>query len=101
MQNGVGGDYAFDVQVFDNAHVKVGQIVKAPIDAATKTLSVTSQLPFTVEITAAGNDQAQVGFKYEGQSWMSGDDSHGDTLGDGEAYGYENGKREGDMGFTC
>ena len=101
MQNGVGGDYAFDVEVFDNAHVKVGQVVKAPIDALSKTLSVTSQLPFTVEITAVGDDEAQVGFKYGDQSWMSGDEYHQDTLGNGEEHGYENGKREGDMRFTC
>ena len=100
-ENGVGAEYAFDVQIFDNAKVKVGQVVKAGIDAGTKTLSVTSQLPFTLEVTAAGNDEAAVGFKYGDQSWQSGDAEHQDTLGNGQEHGYENGKREGDARFQC
>ena len=73
----------------------------ARVDATSKALSVDSQLPYTVDVIAAGDDNAPVVFKYGDQTWQSGDGSHQSTFGNGPDGGFENGNREGDMGFNC
>lgn len=98
---GIGGDYAFDVIIYDAAHKIIGSVQRAAIGAGSKTLSITSHLPWTVEVEAKGGDPDPVTFKYGGQTWKSGDGSHQNTLGNGPRWGYEYGNREGDMGFTC
>ncbi|CAO2654522.1 Nn.00g112550.m01.CDS01 [Neocucurbitaria sp. VM-36] len=98
---GIGGEYAFDVIIYDDAKKVIGSVQAAPIDANSKTLSVTSHLPYTVEVEAKGGDADPVVFKYGGQTWQSGDGTHQNTLGNGPENGYEYGDREGDMGFTC
>ena len=100
-EDGVGADYDFDVLIYDDAKTQIGQVVKAPIDSVTKALSVTSLLPLTVVVTAKGADPDPVGFAYGDQSWDSKDGSHQSNFGSGPKDGYENGKREDDMGFTC
>ncbi len=52
----------------------------AAIDANSKSLSVDHQLPYTVEVIAAGDDDAPVVFKYGDQTWQSGDGTHQSTL---------------------
>ena len=101
-QNGVGGDYAFDLELFDGAQQPIGSIAKQAVDAATKSLDVPSTLPLTLVVTARGPDEAPVLFAYGDQSWDSDDqDAHHCTLGLGDEWGYEDGNREGDCGFTC
>ncbi|KAF1846162.1 uncharacterized protein K460DRAFT_395645 [Cucurbitaria berberidis CBS 394.84] len=98
---GIGGDYAFDVIVYDAAHKIIGLVQRQPIDAGSKTLSVTSHLPLTVGIEAKGGDGDAVVFRYGDQTWKSGDGSHQNTFGSGPRNGFEYGNREGDMGFNC
>lgn len=98
---GIGADYAFDVILYDAAHKIIGLTQRQPIDPVTKSLSLTSHLPLTVEIEAKGGDNDPVVFKYGRQTWRSGDGTHQSTLGNGPEHGYEYGNREGDMGFTC
>lgn len=98
---GVGADYEFDVIIYDGAGKEIGDVQLTAIDANSKSLSVSSQLPNMVVVTAPGGDADPVQFAYGDQSWASGDGSHQDTLGNGPNNGYENGNREGDMGFNC
>ena len=102
-ENGVGADYAFDVLIYDADKQEIGLVSKASIDPTTKSLSVNSNLPYTVDITAAGADADPVQFKYADQSWDSNDrgDDHQSNMATTANNGYENGKREGDMRFTC
>lgn len=98
---GVGGEYEFDVIIYDHDKKVIGLVQGAPIDPNSKTLSVTSHLPWTVEVEAKGGDNDPVVFKYGDQTWQNIDASHMSTLGNGPQNGYEEGNREGDMGFTC
>lgn len=101
-ENGVGADFAFDALIYDADGTEIGVVEKASIDATTKSLSVDSNLPDAVVITASGGDADLVQFQYEDQTWMSNDATvHFSNLGSTKNKGYENGKREGDMGFTC
>lgn len=58
------------------------------------TASVTSKLPWTLEIKTGGVDADPVTFAYGGDSWSS--DTARCSVG-----AYDNGKREMDCGFTC
>jgi hypothetical protein len=89
------------VIIYDGAGKEAGATQLAAIDAGSKTLSVPSKLPYTVDIVAAGDDKADVTFKYGDQTWSSGDGSHQNTFGTGARHGFEDGNREGDMGFNC
>ena len=101
-ENGVGADYEFDVLIYDADKNEIGLVSKAPIDPTTKSLAVDSNLPYTVDITASGGDDDPVQFAYAGQTWDSNDrTNHQSNMGTTPDDGYENGKREGDMGFTC
>lgn len=101
-ENGVGADYAFDVLIYDADQKQIGLVAKAPIDPVTKSLSVTSVLPYTVEIRAPGADEDPVQFAYADQAWDGNDRTvHQSNMGTGPEDGYENGNREGDMGFNC
>lgn len=98
---GIGNEYAFDAIIYDADRKIIGKVQRAAIDANSKTLSVTSHLPYTVEIEAKGGDTDPVRFSYGGQSWEDNDESHQSTFSSGPRHGYEYGNREGDMGFTC
>ncbi|KAJ4375394.1 hypothetical protein N0V83_002481 [Neocucurbitaria cava] len=98
---GIGGEYAFDVIIYDAAGKVIGSTQAAPIDGSSKSLSVSSHLPYTVDLIASGGDADPVVFKYGDQTWQNGDGSHQNTLGNGPENGYEYGDREGDMGFNC
>ncbi|KAH7077767.1 hypothetical protein BKA63DRAFT_271590 [Paraphoma chrysanthemicola] len=98
---GIGADYAFDVIIYDAAKKIIGSVQRRDIDPKSKTLSVTSHLPYTVEIEAKGGDTDPVVFKYGSQTWQNNDASHQSTFGNGPEHGYEYGNREGDMGFNC
>jgi hypothetical protein len=99
---GIGSEYEFDIVLYDAARKIIGSMQHQAIDAKTKSLSLTSYLPLTVEVIAEGGDNDPVVFKYGGQTWDSNDDKvHYSTLGKGKRHGYEYGNREGDMGFTC
>lgn len=101
-ENGVGADYAFDVVLYDAEQKEIGLVAKTPIDPATKSFAMYSNLPYTIVITAPGGDVDPVQFAYADQSWDSNDrTNHQSNMGTGPEHGYENGNREGDMGFTC
>ena len=91
---GVGAQYDFAVVIFAAAK-------KQPGDAKTNALVVSSALPATIIVTPGADDAAPVNFQYNGQSWDSNAQDHQSTLGQGADNGYENGNRQGDMGFTC
>ncbi|KAF4969188.1 hypothetical protein FSARC_3564 [Fusarium sarcochroum] len=102
-QLGTGNNYAFDVILKDNDGNQIGHIQHVEVDEGGH-LSVTSQLPFTFDISVGAVDSDPVTFAYAGQSWVcDGKDKswHACTLAKGRSKGYENGDREGDMGFTC
>ncbi|KAH7408213.1 hypothetical protein DE146DRAFT_645574 [Phaeosphaeria sp. MPI-PUGE-AT-0046c] len=98
---GVGSEYEFDVIIYDHDKKVIGKVQRAAINAGSKTLSVTSKLPYTVEVEAKGGDTDPVKFSYGGQVWQNNDKSHQSTFSNGKEHGYEYGNREGDMGFTC
>jgi hypothetical protein len=98
---GIGADYAFDVIVYDAAKKIIGLTQQQPINGGSKTLSLASHLPYTVEIEAKGGDNDPVTFKYGDQTWQNNDAGHQSTFGNGKEHGFEYGNREGDMGFTC
>ena len=90
---GVGGDYQFDITIKDAAQAQIGGTSGLAIPDG-QTRSVASELPATLDIGAGSVDQDAIRFAYAGHSW---DTSSGQcSIG-----GYENGKREGDCGFTC
>ncbi|GJN77347.1 hypothetical protein PLIIFM63780_000837 [Purpureocillium lilacinum] len=100
---GVGERYAFDVIIYDAGGAQIGHAQKAAVDS-TGHLSLTSKLPYTLDITVDDVDSSPVQFAYAGQLWTcDGKDAsaHKCTLGNGPRNGYDNGNREGDMGFTC
>ncbi|KAF9770487.1 hypothetical protein IL306_011978 [Fusarium sp. DS 682] len=102
-QLGTGPKYAFDVVLKDNGGNQIGHVQHAEVDDGGY-LSVSSQLPFTFDLSVGAVDADPVSFAYAGQTWTcNGDDQsgHACTLGKGKNHGYENGDREGDMGFTC
>jgi hypothetical protein len=97
---GIGNDYAFDVIIYDAKKQIIGSVQRKAIDPVSKTLSVTSHLPYTVEIEAKGGDTDPVVFRYGDQTWED-NKGHQSTFGNGPRNGYEYGNREGDMGFNC
>lgn len=100
---GTGARYRFDVVMYDSVGKQIGHVQRAEVDENGH-LSITSKLPFTLELSSGDNDQAFVSFAYNGQTWSCDDNdggTHECTLGDGPEWGYENGDREGDMGWTC
>lgn len=83
--------YSLEVTaVNDNNENKIGSTGKGG-----PTASVTSKLPWTIEIKTGGVDADPVSFAYGGDSWNSNDKARC-SVGK-----YDNGKREMDCGFTC
>lgn len=100
---GNGDKYSFDVTLYDGDKNQVGHIQKQAVDGSGH-LSMSSALPYTLDLTADGGDGDPVSFCYGDECWScDGDDggAHGCTLGNGKEDGYENGDREGDFGFSC
>lgn len=83
-------DYSLEIPHLNDANEnKIGSSAKGGPDA-----SVTSKLPFTLEITSGNVDADPISFAYGGDKWTS-DDSRC-SVGK-----YDNGKREMDCGFEC
>jgi hypothetical protein len=101
-EDGIGPEYEFDIVLYDAKKKIIGSMQHKTIDAKTKSLSLTSHLPYTVEVIAKRGDNDPVVFKYSGQTWDNNDDKvHFSTLGKRKRHSYESGNREGDMGFAC
>ena len=98
---GIGNDYAFDLLLYDAKQTPIGQITNTTIDATTKSISIDSNLPYVLMLTASGGDPDPVQFAYGGDTWSSNDQGHSCNLGNGPANGYQDGERMGDCGFTC
>ncbi|KAJ4345391.1 uncharacterized protein N0V89_011521 [Didymosphaeria variabile] len=100
---GNGGKYAFDVVIYDGAGNQITTVQHQEVDDEGN-LSITSRLPVTLELHSGGDDADFVSFDYGDQAWTCDDNDGGDhacTLGNGKEKGYENGSRNGDMGWTC
>ncbi|KAJ6437861.1 protein kinase domain-containing protein [Purpureocillium lavendulum] len=100
---GTGSDYRFAVQIFDAKKNQIGHVQKAAV-AKNRYLGVASKLPYKLVVKAGKVDSDPVSVCYGDQCWTcdeNGGGRHGCTLGHGKDNGYENGDREGDMGFTC
>lgn len=100
---GTGSDYRFAVQIFDAKKSQIGHVQKAAVDSK-RYLGVASKLPYKLVVKAGKVDSDPVSFCYGDQCWTCDKDGggrHGCTLGRGKSNGFENGDREGDMGFTC
>lgn len=82
--------YALEItHLNDNNEAKIGGTEKVG-----PSVSLTSKLPWTVEIKTGGVDADPVSFAYGGDAWDSNDSRC--SVG-----AYDNGKREMDCGFTC
>jgi hypothetical protein len=102
-QYGTGERYAFDITLYDGAGAQIGHVQKREVDEGGY-LSMTSPLPYTLDLSSGQKDEDPVSFCYAGECWSCDDGNggaHGCTLGDGPENGYEYGDREGDFGFTC
>lgn len=100
---GTGLRYAFDITLYDAEGNQIGHVQHKEVDEGGH-LSMTSQLPYTLDLSSGQSDEDFVSFCYAGQCWTCDDGdggNHGCTLGNGKENGYENGDREGDFGFTC
>lgn len=92
-ENGVGGDYQYDVRIYDAIQAEIGGTNRLDIPDL-QTASVDSQLPNTVDISSGEIDDDPVVFAYAGQSWQSSEPQC--SVG-----GYENGNRDMDCSFSC
>lgn len=90
---GVGADYQYDVRIFDSIQAIIGGENALAIPNL-KTASVTSELPFTLDITSGLIDADPITFAYAGQNFNT--DSSQCSIGD-----YDSGKRQADCGFSC
>lgn len=90
-------NYRWDVTIFDasNPPVNIGSVASVQAPGGTG-IPITSRLPYPVVLTPGNVDADAVLFSYNGQNWGSNDQSHHSNFGR-----YDNGKREGDTGFTC
>lgn len=104
-EDGVGAQYEFDYELYDNDHKVIASVSRAVVDPVTRQTVVRSALPFGVTITAGAVDSDPVSFNYNQDIWSCGagvdSGNHHCTLGNGKHNGYENGNREGDMNFPC
>ena len=91
-ENGVGGQYQFDVQIKDGVGAILGG-VRGKAVADRSSIGITSQLPKVLILTAGSVDSDPVSFAYNGQTWSS---SSGCSTGR-----YDSGNRDMDCGFTC
>ncbi|SPO01756.1 uncharacterized protein DNG_04429 [Cephalotrichum gorgonifer] len=102
-QKGVGNKFMFDLQVFDGAGKTIFKKGMQEVDDGGY-YSVKSALPWTIELATTGEDNDPVRICYSDQCFACDDQDggpHGCTLGNGNENGYEDGKREGDFGFSC
>ncbi|KAI1163101.1 hypothetical protein F5B18DRAFT_350822 [Nemania serpens] len=104
-QYGTGAKYAFAAQIFDGAGAQIGSVQKREVDDAGG-LSVFSKLPWALTLRVGAADEDPVSFSYGAATWLctgskEDEGAHQCNLGEGDAHGFENGDREGDMGFTC
>lgn len=107
---GNGPEYSWVAQIFDGKGDQIAKMDKTP-NASDRTLTVrSSPLPYDLVIHAGAVDSDPAGFCYADQCWTcdgGNGGAHLCTLGDkgdkedNKNHGWENGDREGNMGFTC
>ena len=84
--------YTLDVTIYDNARGNIGSS-----SGAVSSSSVTSALPYTLEVGTGNVDDDPVTFAYAGTTWDSNDSTnHACSVG-----AYDSGSRQLDCGFTC
>ncbi|KAI1082626.1 hypothetical protein F5B20DRAFT_578296 [Whalleya microplaca] len=91
-EDGNGGQYSFTVQVKDAIGAIIGGVDHVAV-ADYSSLSIASQLPSVVVLSAGAADSDPVTFAYNGQTFSS---SSGCSTG-----GYDSGSRQMDCGFSC
>ncbi|KAL9579564.1 MAG: hypothetical protein Q9212_005041, partial [Teloschistes hypoglaucus] len=65
-------DYHFDFVILDSAHAEIGRTIGLAIPNQ-ETRSVTSDLPFTIDVTGGIIDADPISFRYAGQHWTTAD----------------------------
>jgi hypothetical protein len=98
-----GSKYVFDVVMYDPTGKQIGHVQREEVND-NGIIEISSHLPYLLILHAGQRDEDFVRFEYAGQSWTCDDNDggvHQCTLGNGPRNGYENGDREGDMGWTC
>ena len=94
-------NYSYSVDLLDADKKNIGHTLRQAADANGH-MSMTSQLPFTLEIQSGNGDDDAVTMSYGDQSWIcDGKGDHDCTLGSGKHNGWEDGGRQGDFGVTC
>lgn len=93
--SGGTSNYRLDVKLYDANKNEIGRIDAA--DAAPPNgVGVSSKLPLVFVVTPGNVDNDPVTFNYGTQSWAYADAAHPCNFGR-----FNNGKREGDCGFSC
>jgi len=90
-ENGVGGDYQYDVRLYDAVQVAEGGANRLAV-ADFACGGVDSALPLVFEVCSGSVDSDPITFHYGGDTF----DSHSCSVG-----GYDSGKRQMDCGFAC
>lgn len=85
--------YKFDIAISDVNEDIIGEVKSVE---ANEGYTLTSKLPLGLVVTAGDIDSDPVYFAYGGEIWGSADAEHHCNFGS-----YDNGKRDGDCGFTC
>ncbi|KAI4202395.1 MAG: hypothetical protein LQ350_002613 [Teloschistes chrysophthalmus] len=88
-----GNDYHYDLRILDSAQAEIGRTIGLAIPDL-EARSVTSDLPFTIDITSGLIDKDPITFHYAGQHWTTAD-------GQCKIGKFDGGARDGDCGFTC
>ncbi|KAI0436733.1 hypothetical protein F4803DRAFT_572005 [Xylaria telfairii] len=91
-ENGVGGDYQYDIQIFDAIGEGIGGASRLAIPDY-HSGDLYSQLPYTLVVTSGGVDNDPVGFAYAGYVFTS--------YSGCRAGPYDSGNRDMDCGFPC
>lgn len=86
--------YSVEVAIYDANENEIGSTGGAVSSA--DTVSVTSALPWTLEVTTGSVDDDPVTFAYADQTRNSYDQSYASNFG-----AYDSGDRNGDTGFAC
>ncbi|CAJ2505382.1 Uu.00g127760.m01.CDS01 [Anthostomella pinea] len=100
---GTGAKYQLEAQIFDGAGDQIGHTGKTEVDDS-GFISLASKLPNQVVFQVGAVDSDPLKACYASDCWTCDDGdggAHACNVGNGPRNGFENGDREGDMGFTC
>ncbi|MCJ1446986.1 MAG: hypothetical protein MMC23_007494 [Stictis urceolatum] len=90
---GIHDKYQFDLRLYDAIGEIIGGENSAEV-ADLESISSTSQLPYTIDMSIGKQDSNKLRFSYAGETWFTGSSTC--SVG-----GYDSGRREMDCHFTC